>query len=108
NASGIVISADPGSGGNRRIQAPTIHNVGTISPQTLLTLEGNLVNDGRLDPGGSNTIGCVDVTGNFTQLGGGAIWAKISGPGGACVGHDQLRVTGAATLDGRLDVTLLN
>jgi hypothetical protein len=74
----------------------------------LLVLDGNVSNSGSMQPGTSTGIGCIDVTGSFTQLGAGGLAIDVGGTGGACVGHDQLRITGAAALDGRLDVSLLN
>jgi CSLREA domain-containing protein len=71
------------------------------------TIANNFSNAGTLAPGLSP--GVLNVTGTFANTG--TINMEIGGAGGAGVnpnGHDQLVVSGAATLGGTLNVTLTN
>jgi len=70
------------------------------------TVVGNLNNpSGTVAPG--NSPGILTVDGNYTQGGSGTLALEIGGlvPG---EDHDKLVVSGIATLDGTLDVTLIN
>ena len=60
---------------------------------------------GTLSPGDSP--GMLTIQGNYTQLSGGTFFAELAGliP---VAEYDQLAVSGLATLDGTLDVTLSN
>ena len=68
------------------------------------TLDSNLVNTGTVSPGASP--GIITVDGDYTQDSSGALAIELDGttPGS---GYDQLAVTGAATLGGTLDVSLI-
>ena len=68
------------------------------------TLSANLVNAGTVSPGASP--GTITVDGDYTQAVDGILEIELGGttPG---TGHDQLVVTGAATLQGTLNVSLL-
>jgi len=70
------------------------------------TVGGNLNNSGgTVAPG--NSPGILTIDGNYTQSNSGTLALEISGliPGEE---HDKLVVNGTATLDGTLDVTLIN
>ena len=68
------------------------------------TLSANLVNAGTVSPGSS--AGIITVDGDYIQEADGILEIQLGGttPG---TGHDQLVVTGAATLHGSLIVSLL-
>jgi hypothetical protein len=87
-----------GVGGTIDCQDGTCGGTGSIS--------GNLTNStGTVAPG--NSPGILTVDGNYTQGAGGTLALEIGGlvPGDD---HDKLVVNGIATLDGTLDVTLIN
>jgi len=69
------------------------------------TLSSNLVNGGTVSPGSSP--GIITVDGNYTQESGGILEIELGGDQ-AGTGYDQLQVTGAATLAGTLDVSLID
>lgn len=64
------------------------------------TVGGNLSNGGIVAPGDSP--GTLHVAGNYSQGSGGTLDIQIA----SLLSFDQLIVSGAATLDGTLDVTL--
>jgi len=68
------------------------------------TLDSNLENAGTVSPGASP--GIITVDGDYTQDSSGTLAIELDGtsPGS---GYDQLAVTGAATLGGTLDVSLI-
>lgn len=68
------------------------------------TLEANLVNAGTVSPG--NSAGIITVDGDYTQEVGGTLEIELGGTT-AGTGYDQLVVTGATTLQGTLNVTLM-
>ncbi len=75
--------------------------------QGLGTIVNNFSNGGALSPGLSP--GILNITGTFANTG--TMNIEIGGTGGAGVnpnGHDQLLVSGAATIGGTLNVTLTN
>jgi hypothetical protein len=76
---------------------------GTLSGSGLI--QGDVLMGGTMSPGDSP--GSLTIQGNYTQLSGGTFFAELAGltPG---TQYDQLVVSGLATLDGRLDVVLLN
>lgn len=65
----------------------------------------NLINEAAVRPG--NSPGILTIDGDYTQLSDGSLEIEIAGltPGSE---HDQLDVTGAAMLGGRLDVPLID
>jgi uncharacterized repeat protein (TIGR01451 family) len=73
------------------------------------TINGNLDNYGAVKPGTASTTGVINLTGNYVGGAasiGGTLTIKLAGPS---VGQfDQLNITGNATLDGTLDVSLIN
>ena len=68
---------------------------------------GNVANGGQVIPGGTGGAGVLNFASNYTQSSGGSLIANL---GGASPGTDygQLVVSGLATLDGTLDVHLIN
>ncbi len=69
------------------------------------TLAADLVNGGTVSPGASP--GIITVQGTYTQEADGILEIELSGTTSG-TGHDQLVVTGAATLSGILNVSLIN
>jgi hypothetical protein len=69
------------------------------------TLTGNLSNSGNVSPG--DAPGILKINGNYSQDSGGVLDIGI---GGTTLGtqYDQLDIVGSATLEGSLDLTLLN
>ncbi|MCG3146454.1 MAG: hypothetical protein HONDAALG_04546 [Gammaproteobacteria bacterium] len=102
------------SGGDAILQ---VGNGGTIAADTIQlgtsailrgnggTLLGNLLNGGTVAPGTSP--GTITVDGDYSQLPGGRLVIEIGGlaPG---IDFDVLDVTGTASLDGTLEVVLIN
>ena len=90
---------------------------GTLNPGETLTLDSgdsligsgslsaNLTNSGTVSPGSSP--GTITVNGDYTQEASGTLAIELGGTT-PDTEHDQLVVTGAATLGGTLDVTLIN
>lgn len=70
------------------------------------TIVADLVNAGRVTPGGRGGVGALRVEGDYFQTADGVLEFEIGGvdPG---TGFDQLAVSGAAALDGTLRVGLL-
>ncbi len=94
----ILSAGTLGSTGNQiNIQGGTLSGPGTVN--------ANLTNAGEVDLG--SNPGILAVKGNYTQTAAGALTIKV---GGATAGSlfDQVNVTGTATLNGTLNVTLIN
>jgi hypothetical protein len=89
------------SGGN--LSTTTLINIQGGALSGTGTITGNVQNAGTVAPGLSP--GVLNITGNYTQLASGTLAIEI---GGTTVGsqHDQLNVTGTATLAGTLSTTL--
>ena len=68
------------------------------------TLTGDLQNDATVAPNGAASTGTITVSGNYTQGSAGALNIELA----SAAAFDQLAVGAAATLDGTLNVTLLN
>jgi hypothetical protein len=68
-------------------------------------INGNVVNAAEVDPGDSP--GVLTINGNYSQTAAGTLSIEL---GGRTAGsqYDRLTVSGTATLDGTLSVTLLN
>jgi hypothetical protein len=94
----------------------TILNGGNISISTTLniqggslsgagTIAGNVSSGGSVRPGASP--GIINITGNYTQTSTGALDIEI---GGLAAGtqFDQLNISGTATLNGTLNIQLIN
>lgn len=69
------------------------------------TITGDVSNAGIISPGASP--GVINVDGSYEQSPDGALDMEIGGTT-AGTDYDQLLITGAATLDGRLEVTLID
>lgn len=83
------------------LAAPSVTvNSGTLSGRG--TVAAPVSNGGTVLPGTSP--GILTITGSYTQTAGGHLDIEIGGdiPG---TGHDQLNITGAATLDGTLNLS---
>ncbi|MCP3929914.1 MAG: hypothetical protein GY705_12535, partial [Bacteroidetes bacterium] len=77
----------------------------TITGNT--TLAGtDVLYDGLISPG--HSPGKVNVTGNFTMGSGATYKCELKDLTGAGTGHDQIDVTGELSLDGILDIVLLD
>ena len=78
-------------------------NGGTLSG--VGTINASVVNAAEISPGASP--GTITVNGNYTQTSAGVMKIEL---GGAPPGtqFDQLNVTGTASLDGALNVSLIN
>lgn len=112
NAGSLVFPLGMDNGENTTLNL----NGGTLDPGDSLSLEtgdsligtgtlaANLVNNGTVSPG--NSAGIITVDGDYTQQSDGVLEIQLGGttPG---TGHDQLVVSGAAILNGRLNVTIL-
>jgi hypothetical protein len=94
----------------------TIMNVGKLKTGTATlqggtfsgkgTIDGNVSNTGgTVGPG--NSPGILTITGNYTQAASGKLSIEI---GGTTLGsqYDRLVISGSATLDGTLNVSLIN
>lgn len=66
------------------------------------TIRADVVNSGQIDP-----VGILTIRGNYTQMAKGVLNIAISGTT-AGADYDQLVVTGLATLDGTLNVSITN
>jgi hypothetical protein len=71
------------------------------------TINGSVRNAGQIDVGGAMAAGLLTINGDYTQTAAGVLNIEIGGtrPG---VDYDQLVITGTATLDGTLNVSLIN
>ncbi|MDB6175336.1 MAG: hypothetical protein JWL59_4647 [Chthoniobacteraceae bacterium] len=70
------------------------------------TITGSVSNSAAtVKPGGNAAAGLLTITGNYTQGSAGTLAVELGG-GGAL--SDQLNVAGTATLDGTLNVALIN
>lgn len=91
---------------------------GTLSASGLVDLQGGILsgsgtinaslrNAARIDVGGIGTAGLLSINGDYTQTAAGILNIEIGGhnPG---VDYDQLMISGQATLDGTLNVSLIN
>ncbi len=71
------------------------------------TIAGNLFNGGVVNVGGSGTAGTMIITGNYTQAPTGTLNIEL---GGLTAGtqFDRVTISQGATLNGALNVTLIN
>lgn len=68
------------------------------------TIEGNVTNSGIVMPGGQGVVGTLSIEGNYTQTAGGVLDLEIA----SAKSFDQLMVAGVATVDGTVNVILLD
>jgi hypothetical protein len=104
------------NGGRLQADTPTSLGTGdvTINAQGILggspTIQGAVTNHGRVAPG--NSPGIITVNGDYTQSSNGTLEievASFTGPGWVPgTDHDQLQVTGRATLAGRLEIPVID
>jgi hypothetical protein len=96
----------------------TILDGGTLGAGVLVDLEGGILsgsgtidarvqNAAEIDVGTAGAAGSINITGDYTQTPDGVLALKIGGYN-AGSDFDQLNVAGTATLDGTLNVSLLN
>jgi trimeric autotransporter adhesin len=71
------------------------------------TVSGNVTSGGQVIPGGAGGVGVLNIMGKYTQRSAGSLTINLGGPN-AGTGYSQLGVSGLATLDGGLDVNLVN
>ena len=71
------------------------------------TVEGSVINAGHINPGDDVTTAILTITGDYTQTATGVLNIRIGG-NDAGFGYDQLFIAGRATLDGTLNVSLVN
>jgi autotransporter-associated beta strand protein len=93
-----------GSGGNTLTATGVTLSGGSLSGTG--TVNANLTNGGLLNPGGTGAVGTLTVGGGYTQTSAGALAIDVAGS--AAGQFDVLAVSGAATLDGTLQVSRLN
>jgi hypothetical protein len=101
NSGDTVLSAGAtlAAGGTVNLLGGTLSGSGTIN--------GNVVNAAQVNPGGIGAVGLLTINGNYTQTASGILNIDIGGYG-AGTGYDQLAVSGSVTLDGTLNVGLIN
>ncbi len=87
-----------------------ITNQFTLAPGSTvrgkLAFTGNVTNSGAIKPGFSPEI--ITINGNYTQTADGLLQIEFGGLTPGPTGHDQLVVSGSASLAGRLEVPLIN
>ncbi len=71
------------------------------------TIQADVVNAGQIDVGGPGSAGLLVIDGDYTQTADGILNLELGGPQPG-VQSDQLAVTGTATLDGALNIDLLD
>jgi hypothetical protein len=71
------------------------------------TITGSLANAGTIAVAGDGSAGAITITGNLTQTSTGTLNVDLGGTS-AGTQYDQLVVTGSATLDGAVNVSLIN
>jgi hypothetical protein len=90
---------------NANFSVPNLLNSGTLDLANGVTLTSNVTNFGILDLGGVN-VGVATISGNYTQTSAGTLNIRL---GGTSAGqHDQLNITGSASLSGTLNVSVVN
>jgi hypothetical protein len=87
------------AGGGVLLQGGILSGAGSVN--------ADVVNAAEIDVGTSNATGVLTINGNYTQTTAGILSVKLGGLGIDNPPNDQLAVTGTATVDGTLNVTLL-
>ena len=67
---------------------------------------GDVTNGGQVIPGGLGATGLLTINGNYTQTATGSFDVDLGGTAAGSI--DQLAVSGTASLDGTVDITLIN
>ena len=83
--------------GTLDVQAGALSGEGTVT--------GAVVNSSEVRPGGS--AGILSIDGAYTQTSSGVLFVEIGGLLPGTGGHDQLAISGAAALDGTLQVDMI-
>ncbi len=98
-AGSTIVNGGTINGGGLSINGGALSGTGTINAA--------VTNGGQVIPGGTATAGTLTINGNYTQTSTGALDIDIGGttPG---TQYDQLAVSGAAMLGGRINVSLIN
>ena len=99
--SGVTIEGNKGTI-NNTADGGFVQNNGTIAVSDL-TIDGNLVNNGQLYPGGIGNTGTLTVNGDFTQTSDGTTIIDISSFGSG--GLDQIEVSGAQRISMARSIT---
>ncbi len=99
NGTLVVNGAALGSGAVTLSAGASLNVTGTIS--------GSVTSDGSVSPGPTSPT-LLTVSQNYTQTANGALNIKIGGTTGPGVDFDKLAVGSAATLGGRLNVSVIN
>jgi len=94
-------------GAGSTLNAPTLTVASGGSLNGSGTISGNVVNDGQLSPGSASVTGALTINDSYMQNSTGTLNIAI---GGTTAGSqfDQLNVSGAASLGGTLNVSLVN
>jgi hypothetical protein len=71
------------------------------------TIDADITNAGHIMPGGNASSGNIVVTGDYVQTAAGALDIDIGGLT-AVTQYDRIDITGKATINGSLNVTLIN
>lgn len=90
-------------GGNIDVGTTLALNGGTLDGSGTITADVNN-SGGNVSPG--NSPGTINITGNYTQGSTGTMTIELAGTGAGQ--FDQVNVSGSATLDGTLNVSLLS
>lgn len=108
----LVLVGDSTYTGDTRIDGGILAIEGSIASNTFVDAEGTLFGDGTISgnvhnrgivrPGWGAAGGTMSVDGDYTQFAGATMRVEIGGP----YGTSLLAVSGAASLDGTLDVRL--
>ncbi|MEA2641297.1 MAG: hypothetical protein QOF51_2691, partial [Chloroflexota bacterium] len=98
-------------GGSRTINA-TLNNLGTLTSNASLTVNGDVANGGpstagTINPGGVGAAGCMTINGNYTQLAGGILNVDVGGTS-VCSQFDRMTISGTAGVDGTLNAAAIN
>lgn len=110
----LTVQPDLSNSGTLRVTSGTLAMSGTLTNQASGTIDGTATldvasaagfsNAGTVAPGTS--AGQLSITGNYPQGATATLAVEIGGPG-AGSSYDRLAVSGTATLDGTLDVSIL-
>lgn len=91
-----------GAGNIKMNGSPLQLNGGTLDGSGTVT--GDVTNSaGSIVPGGTNAVGTINVTGNYTQASAGNTNVELA----SLASYDMFDVSGSVTLDGTLNVALL-
>jgi hypothetical protein len=110
NTSGVVNVqsgriALTGGAGAQGASTPGLFDIQGTAVNAAGTINGAVRNDGTLNPGTSP--GIITINGDYNQATAGALKIEIAGPNPNVPEFDQVIVSGAVTLGGTLDVTML-